>query len=350
MAAPQRRRDRAREPGLGAVNEARNERRRAIVFGKVRLRGLPPHFWLWSITILGVFFVVYWRVVEGKLEGRKAQVMSKQRAIAKTIGPQILPFRDAVEGFTRELAGPYSGDLVADADLKLIEGSPGVYLRLRIGSAKNPKDIRKAARASLHDGFTSCLFRRTKTQDPTKGSQCKATADCKPGLLCNEWNVCAEPPVPYNMRLAYKTLRVLSPEWTDELHQTTSELLVNAHDRELDSVTRFDVRIAADILARSKFFTLVLDEDPMGGLPAEIPGSTETPEERVQRAKHPARVGIWDLSTKKQLFRLRGQAAGEFVPMGERVIRDPVTIAAEQRQVNSCQLALDVRTKLSPDE
>jgi hypothetical protein len=36
--------------------------------------------------------------------------------------------------------------------------------------------------------------------------------------------------------------------------------------------------------------------------------------------------------------------------MGPKVIRDPVTIAAEQRQVNSCQLALDVRTKLSPGE
>ena len=36
--------------------------------------------------------------------------------------------------------------------------------------------------------------------------------------------------------------------------------------------------------------------------------------------------------------------------MGERVIRDPVTLAAEQRQVNACQLALDVRTKLSPGE
>ena len=349
MPAPLRK-DRAREPGLGAVNEARNERRRALVFGKVRLRGLPPHFWLWSVTILGVFFVVYWRIVEGQLDGRKAQVMSKQRAIAKTIGPQILPFRDAVEGFTRELAGSYPGDLVAGADLRLIEASPGVYLRLRIGSAKSPKDIRKAARSSLHDGFTSCLFRKTKTQDPTKGSPCKATADCTPGFLCNEWSVCAEPPVPYNMRLAYKTLRVLSPEWTDELHQTTSELLVNAYDRELDSVTRFDVRIAADILARSKFFTLVLDEDPEAGVPAEIPGATETPEERVQRTAHPARVGIWDLVTKKQIMRLRARAAGEFVPMGPKVIRDPITIAAEQRQVNSCQLALDVRTKLSPGE
>jgi hypothetical protein len=341
----------ARERGLPSVNQVRQERRRAIVLGRVRLRGLPPHFWLWTVTILGVFSVVYWRVAEGHLEGRKAQVMSKQRAIAKTIGPKILPFRDKVEGWARELAGAYPGDFVSsDASLDAIEQSPGVYLRLRLGAARAPKDLRKAARSSLHDGFTSCLFRKTKTGDPTKGPSCKATADCVPGHLCNEWNVCAEPPIPYNMRLAYRTLRVLSPEWTDELHEATSELAVNAYDRDLDSVTRYDVRIAADILARSKYFTLVLDEDPGTGLPPEIPDAGETPEERVQRVPHAARVGIWDLQTDKPLLRLRTQAAGEFVPMGERVIRDPVTLAAQQRQVNACQLALDVRSKLSPTD
>jgi hypothetical protein len=341
----------ARERGLPSVNQARDERRRALVFGRVRLRGMPPHFWLWALTILGAFSVVYWRVAQSQLDGRKAQVMSKQRAIAKTIGPKILPFRDKVEGWARELAGAYPGDLVAiGATLSVIEQSPGVYLRLRLATAKSSKDVRKAARASLHDGFTSCLFRKTKTFDPTQGPPCKATADCAPGLLCNEWNVCAEPPIPYNMRLAYRTLRVLSPEWTDELHQATSDLAVSAYDRDLDSVTRYDVRIAADILARSKYFTLVLDEDPEAGLPQEIPDAGESPEERVQRAAHPARVGIWELSSGKQLLRLRAQAAGEFVPMGPRTIRDPVTLAAEQRQVNACQLALEVRNKLSPEE
>ena len=73
------------------------------------LRGRLPHlhFWLWALTVLGAFSVIYWRVAEGQLDGRKAQVMSKQRAIAKTIGPKILPFRDKVETWARELAGPY---------------------------------------------------------------------------------------------------------------------------------------------------------------------------------------------------------------------------------------------------
>jgi hypothetical protein len=66
----------------------------------------------------------------------------------------------------------------------------------------------------------------------------------------------------------------------------------------------------------------------------------------VQRVGHPARVGIWDLTDGRQVLRLRSEAAGEFVPMGERVIRDPGIVAAQARQVNGCALALAVRGAL----
>lgn len=341
------RRDDSRERGLPSVNQARSESRRAIVVGRVRLRGVPPHFWLWSLTAIGIFTVVYWRIAQGHLESRKAQVMAKQRAIARSIGPSLLPFRDKVERWAAELAGNYPGNLVEPgASYETIRQTPGVYLRLRLANARSAKDLRKAARLSLHDGFTSCLFLHKGAGDPTVGPHCKATSECEPGKLCNEWEVCAEPPIPYNMRLAYRTLRVLSTEWTDELHETTSELAVNAYDRDLDSTTRFDVRIAADILARSRYFTLVLDEDPKEGLPTELPDAGETAEERVQRVGHWARVGIWDLESGKQLLRLRSEASGEFVPMGTKVVRDPAILAAQARQVNSCQLALDVKSAL----
>jgi hypothetical protein len=317
----------------------------------VRLSGVPPHFWLWSLTAIGLFFVVYWRIAEGHLESTKAQVMAKQRAVARTIGPTILPFRDKVERWAMELAGAYPGDHVeAGAPYEQIRQSPGVYLRLRLANAKAAKDIRKAARVSLHDGFTSCMFVQKDAADPTQGPACRTTSQCAPGKLCNEWNVCGDPPTPYNMRLAYRTLRVLSNEWTDELHNTTNELAVSAYERDLDSVTRYDVRVAAEILARSKYFTLVLDEDPSEGLPKELPDAGESLEERVQRVGHPARVGIWDLATGQQLLRLRSSASGRFVPMGGRVIRDPAIVAAQERQVNGCQLALEVRAAFGQDE
>lgn len=350
MAAP-RREVGARERGLPSVNQAKYEGRRAIVFGRVRLSGVPPHFWLWSLTAIGLFSVVYWRIAQGHLESMKAQVMAKQRAVARTIGPSILPFRDKVERWAAELAGPYPGDqLASGAAYEQIRQSPGVYLRLRLENAKTSKSLRKAAAVSLHDGFTSCLFLNKDAGDVTQGPPCKTTSQCQPGKLCNEWDVCRDPPIPYNMRLAYRTLRVLSNEWTDDLHKTTSELAVSAYDRDLDSVTRYDVRIAAEILARSKYFTLVLDEDPAGGLPKELPDAGETPEERVQRVGHPARVGIWDLSSGQQVLRLRSEASGEFVQMGKHVVRDPAILAAQARQVNACSLALSVRAALGHDE
>jgi hypothetical protein len=111
-------------------------------------------------------------------------------------------------------------------------------------------------------------------------------------------------------------------------------------------VTKHDVPIAVKLLSRSRYFTLVLDEDPPGGLPEELPDAGETASERVQRAAHFGRVGIWDLQDGHSLLRLRSEAGGEFVPVGRHALSDPQVNAAQQRQVNSCALALAVRQKL----
>ncbi len=340
------------DSGLPSLNEARAERRRAIALGRVRMASIPPQFWLWTAVALGVFSVVYWRVTQGQIEARRSQVMAKQRAIAVTLGPKIIPFRDQVEGWVRELAAPFPGGFVdPSASLDSISTSPGVYFRLRMANTGSVKAIRAAARASLHDGFTSCLFVHVGAPDPTKGAACRVTSDCTSGLLCNEWNVCSEPPRPYNMRLAYRALRVLSSDWTDEVHEADTELGLNAYDRDLDSVSKRDVPVAIEVLSRSRYFTLVLDEDPAGFV-APKESDPETPDELVQRTPHPARIGIWDLKTKTPLLRLRADASGQFVPVGDRVVQNPDTVAAQQRQINSCSLALaakDALSKVAPD-
>lgn len=337
-----------RERGLPSLNQARAERRRALVYGKVALRAMPPHFWLWVVVGMAAFAVVYWRVAQGRLESRKSAVMAKQRAIAAALGPEIQPFRDQVEGWVRELSADGALDFVAPGDgLKDLRDAVSVYLRLRRENAKTPKQIRKAAQASLHDGFTSCLF-VSGTGLPTQGAACHVTSECQPGQLCNEWNVCAPPPRPYNMRLAYRALRVLSSEWTDELHGAESELGVNAYDRDLDSVAKHDVPVAVEIMNKARFVTLVIDEDPPEGLPPEI-DKAETAEERLQRTPHFARVGVWDIATKTPLLRLRTQAAADFVAVGGHAKASPETAAAQARQANSCSLALAVREKLTPE-
>jgi len=51
-----------RERGLPSLNQARAERRRALVYGKVAFRAMPPHFWLWVVVGVAAFGVIYWRV------------------------------------------------------------------------------------------------------------------------------------------------------------------------------------------------------------------------------------------------------------------------------------------------
>lgn len=356
-----------REPGLPSLNEARVERRRAFVMGKVRMPAVPMHFWLWAAVLLSASGVVYWRVAQSQLETERSKIMAKQRAMAKALGPRLFPFRDKSEGWVRELAAPWTGPLVSpSADLEKVRNAGTIYLRLRLANAKAERDMRKAAKDSLRDGFTSCLFvtRSNSATNPVApaassapapvassgaaapGAACRTIGDCASGLLCNEWNTCAAPEQPYNMRLIYRTLRVLSSDWTDELHEASSELALSAYDRDLENVARRDVPVTVEILARSKFFALVLDEDPPGGIPKAPPESGESEAETLQRLPHFARIGIWDIASGTPLLRVRAVAAGEVVQMGSGAVKDAVTRTATERQVNNCALALKAREAL----
>jgi hypothetical protein len=332
------------------LNEARAERRRAIVFGRARMPALPPYFWLWLAVGLATFSVVYWRIEQGRLESEKSAVMAKQRAVARSLGSKLVPLRDRIESWVTELAGPYAGDHVAgEASSERVSERPGVYLRLHLAEARSASSIRKAAQSSLRDGFTSCLF--VDQGGPPRGPEvrCRTTSDCEAGMLCNEYRVCARPSHPYNLRLAYRALRVLSNEWTDELHQAGSSLAVAAYDRDLAAVVRSDVPVAIELLSRAKYFTAVLDENASAGLPPALADAGETPDERLQRVAHPVRVGIWDLTSGKLVLRLRREAVGQPLPVGERVVRTPETAFAAQRQANNCALALSVKAALTPD-
>jgi hypothetical protein len=281
------------ERGLPSLNEAREERRRLLVVGRARMPAIPVHFWLWTLVALSAFGVIYWRLAQGKLEDARGRVLARQRAMSVGLGAKLYPFRSRVEGWIGELAGnPGPDEVSSNADLERIRTDASVYLRLRLLDAKSQKKMRKAAQSSLRDGFTSCLFVSKPSGDPRVGTACRTGGDCAAGQLCNEWSVCAPPGDPYNMRLAYRTLRVLSSDWTDEVHQATSELALTAYDRDLENVAKHDVPVTLEVLARARYFTLVLDEDPPQGLPPEIGEDGETPAERVQRVPHHARVGI----------------------------------------------------------
>ncbi|HEY5956739.1 MAG TPA: hypothetical protein VIV60_09310 [Polyangiaceae bacterium] len=318
--------------------------------GKVRLQGMRPVFWLWAAVILSVFGVVYWRIAEGKLESQKTGVAAKQRAVRLSLGPRLSPFVERVEHWAVDLAnGPIDEAIATDVVWDSIARKPGVYLRLLMSKTADVGALRRAAAISLNDGFTSCFFIREGAPDPTVGPKCLTSVTCPSGLLCNEWDVCSAIPRPYNMRLAYRAWRILSDDFTRSLQDATDDLQVRALDRELDQITKVDVPVAIEVLQRAKTVTIVLDE-----VPAELskpqqthPGEPVlTDEQRVQGARHDARVGIWDAVTGQQLVRWRGRAQSRLVSVGRKVQLDPEIAAAQTRQANSCFLATSLKTRL----
>jgi hypothetical protein len=340
-----------RERGLPSLKQSKEQRRRALVLGKVRIREAAPQFWIWTIVIFVAFGVVYWNIAERELQTRKSSVMAKQRAIAKELEPRLMPIRDRVEGWVQELAsGPESPILNSGLSAESLRQSSGLYLRLLRDNAVSVDGIRKGATVSLHDGFTSCMFARSEKTKSDDGTACFSSGQCQPGEMCNDWHVCAPPSQPFNLRLMYRSMRVLSSDWSDELHRATDEWQVRTFENDLEKVMRDDVPIAIRLAAEARYFTAVIDEPPTAGLPPEVAGEDpeglNRPELRVQLVDHPVRVGVWDLKSGEQLVRLRLQSGAQFVPMGRMKSSSEETQRAQQRQVNNCSIAADLREQL----
>lgn len=344
-------RNQNRTRGLAALEQSKGERRRAITAGRVRLRGGAPQFWLWTIVIFVAFGVVYWNVAQRQLQTARSEVMARQRAIKQELEPRLLPLRDKLEAWVIELAGEWRGDAVEPGlSLDRLSRSNGIYLRLLASNAHTAEDIRKGMEVSLHDGFTSCLFQREERYKQEEGKKCHSIAQCDSGQICNDWNLCAPPSQPYNLRMMYRGLRVLSPAWSDELHQAGDDYQVRVFSRDLDKAFKDDVPIAIDMITGAKYFTAVLDEEPKSGdKAAQKPAGDaglERAELRVQLVEHPVRVGIWELATGKSVFRMRVQTGSEIMPIGRSHLADARVMAAQQRQANNCGIALDVKARI----
>lgn len=338
-----------RERGLVVLNEARQTRRRAIVFGRVRVREVATGFWLMTFSGLVIFSLAYYRYSEVQLASRRGDVLAQQRAVATALGTAGFSLRDKLEAWAVELAeGKLPNQVASGVSLEAISGGPGIYLRLRQPDALDSERIRKAARRSLHDGFTSCLF-VGREGDPKQGLACKATSQCGPGELCNGWSVCAVPGQPYNLRLLYEGLRLVEPQWGQDLEATRDELQVRAIELDLQDAAKHEVVAAAELVRRSKYFTVVLDELPSEGeVSANAPalGLEESPEEQLQATDHFVRVGIWDIERAVPLLALRLEAAGRFVAVGQRTATGSNIVRAQQRQANNCAVATEVREVL----
>lgn len=321
-----------RTRGLQAIAQTKHARK----FRKIPV--IPGRAFLWLGLILLVWGVLYYRKTQAQLESGKAKLFERQRSIAAQIGPSFEPVRNRIEAWTASASGAYEGDWT-DPDLAKVDfrSAPGVYLRLRLSDATKAEDIRKAADHSLRDGFTSCLV-RVPNPDPTSGPACRYSRDCEAGLFCNEFERCTKASQPYNMRAIYRGTRVLDEEWTVDLRTTTNDMRLRLLEHELDAVASEDVPLAVDALSRASFFLLVLDEDPAGEVEADAGA------EAIQAMPHAARVFLWDLKkpSDKPLLRLRREVDAKLYATGSGAA-SPESLAAQKRQANGCQLALEVR-------
>jgi hypothetical protein len=244
----------AEEPrarGLPSVEEARKAR------GKIRWPS--PKFWGYAGLILVTSFIFHWKWSQGRIESARQELMARQRAVALELGPRWFPLREKVEGWTLGLAKEAGADAI-DAESKTwdFRSRPGIYLRMRVDDAKDAAAIRRGAKNSLRDGFTSCLM-TVPNASGLGGMPCKRTRDCPARQFCNENDHCSEPAQPFNLRVAYRTMHVLSDEWVRDAQEATADLRVRLLTASFEDTVKDDVPLAADLLTRAQYFVLVLD-------------------------------------------------------------------------------------------
>jgi len=337
--------------GLPSLLESRITRKRQLVTGKVAVGGLPPKVFLWGLAVLIIGGVLYFWNAQAELEEQRRKLLTKQRATAQLLAPKLIPMRDAIESGVVELSKEAKPSVAPGVDWEKLFGSPGIYMRARLADAGDLEKLREVGGQSLRDGFSACLMRDLTAKLPVAGKECKQSNDCESGELCNEYEHCQRPSSPFNMRMLYRALHILSEKWENEVREAGTDYALIAYDRGLDSVTKVDLPVAIDVYQRAKYAIVVLDEDPPGGLPEPLADTSESESERVQRVPHFARIGVWELPSGRRLARVKAEAAGALRDVGtSKPLGGAQSQAARSRQANSCALALDFQSQVLPPE
>jgi len=326
--------DKAKNRGLPSIQQARDAR------AEGKTRWPSPKFWAYAGLILVVSAILHWKWSDAEIERTKQKLLADQRGVAAELGPRWLPLRQRIEGWVTGLAkdpGPEVIDHEALAKWDFRTRS-GIYLRLRVEDAQTPEDVRRGARDSLRDGFTACLM-RVPNASATNGKECKRTRDCPAREFCNEQDHCSRPAQPFNLRVAYRTMHILTEEWVRDVQASDSELRTRLYVANFEDAIRDELPLAAELLTQAQYLLVVLDETPIGTpVPAADAG---TMAEAVQGVPHASRVAVFRLSDGKVLLRIRRESGGELIGIAPQADSD--VLAARQRQANSCALALAVR-------
>ncbi|MFO0618701.1 MAG: hypothetical protein U0414_39275 [Polyangiaceae bacterium] len=326
--------------GLQAIQGAREARKK---------RKWPPaKVAFWFLLFVSVATVLYWYRMSANTEKERQKLMADQRAVDGTVGKSWYPMRDAIEKLTVEAPSLPTDDFVApDIGDFAFRKKAGVYLRLRVDQAASAESIRAASDRSLHDGFTSCLM-QTVGDDPLAGKVCTTARECEEGQICNEFDHCAKPTQPINLRMAYRTMRILSPDWVREV-QDGDDLRLRALRATFDDAIKTDMPIAVELVTSAKSFVLVLDErpPPPKDEPADAGASAEDLE--LAAGKHyPSRVFIYRLEDSKLMLHIKRDPSGQL--LGAPTLNDPKSQAGILRQARGCELGNEVKAKLPAEK
>ena len=316
--------------GLPSIAEARRTR------GK--LARIPGKFWVAAVVMLASSLVLWWKIDADQVQELRNGLLVRQREVAEELRPQWEPLRDRAEKWIGECAAT-DKDVVdptirGEWDFRRMDG---LYVRLGLQRAATPEDVRTAVDESMHDAFTACLW-LGNNPSPVTGAECETTRNCGPREFCNEFKRCAEHSQPYNLSLAYRTMRVLTPEWVQTVQDETAKLALRGAIGTFDDAVQFDIPVAVDLLARAKYFMAVVDEPAEG---ADVP---EPSTRGIPSGAHMARVCVWRLEDQKKMLAIRREAAGALEGPGAPT--DPKIRRAQQMQVNSCALAMAVRSAI----
>lgn len=324
-------------PAIAQTRELRASRPLPAASGK---------FWLWALIAIIALTIFYWKKTQSECEAYRTRILTKQRSILQEAGPLYVSLRDKVERWTisnaQQIIQPdfvdpeFAKSLDAEMSAPLLK-QPGIYLRLAQPNALSVEAIRKTSQRSLRDAFTAC-FLHTPHLPATDGATCKKSKDCARGEVCNELERCITPTQPYNLRVAYKGLRVLSDDWVHLVETTDEPLKLRLYETDIDESMANDVPTAIDLLTRAKYFLVVIDEIPQG-LKVD---DEELLEQTVQSEVHPTRVALYDLTSDKLLMRVT-KTADVTIPA---IPGDASNIEAVRRQVLNCALADEVRAAL----
>lgn len=307
--------------GLPSIAQAREE----------RSQGQPR--WTTQAGLLAAAAVIgglvaHWLVSQHELASGKQSLLAKQRAVEATLGAEWYPLRDKLEADVLAAARGFAGDLVdAQARRREWRSQPGLYLRMRVADAADLPHVRAAAAESRKDAFAACLLREPNERG--------IRGDLDGGAFAEQ---------PWNLGQAYSATRILSDDWVREVRDAEDDLRLRIFRDQYEKAVRDEIPLAIDVVKRAQFFLLVLDEDVPEAF-AYADGGALT-EQALQLVGHPARVHLFELPSGKEILRLKRSGEARVIPAGERVVTDPETRDAMQRQANNCALAGQVEAEI----